>query len=101
MSGEPYPRDRDDGPPRPSARGLFEVARTFLRLGCLSFGGPVAHLGYLRSEFVEGSVAVEPVNPTAPRALGVIERLGVHPLELGRRGGRSRARSATKSVGEP
>jgi chromate transporter len=25
----------------------------FLRLGCTSFGGPIAHLGYLRSEFVE------------------------------------------------
>ena len=24
----------------------------FLRLGCTSFGGPVAHLGYLREEFV-------------------------------------------------
>ena len=25
----------------------------FLRLGCASFGGPIAHLGYLRTEFVE------------------------------------------------
>jgi len=25
----------------------------FLRLGCTSFGGPIAHLGYLRHEFVE------------------------------------------------
>jgi chromate transporter len=25
----------------------------FLRLGCTSFGGPVAHLGYFRKEFVE------------------------------------------------
>ncbi len=25
----------------------------FLRLGCTSFGGPIAHIGYLRSEFVE------------------------------------------------
>jgi chromate transporter len=25
----------------------------FLRLGCTSFGGPIAHLGYFRSEFVE------------------------------------------------
>lgn len=24
----------------------------FLRLGCTSFGGPIAHLGYFRSEFV-------------------------------------------------
>jgi chromate transporter len=26
---------------------------TFLRLGCTSFGGPVAHLGYFRAAFVE------------------------------------------------
>ena len=25
----------------------------FLRLGCTSFGGPIAHLGYFRAEFVE------------------------------------------------
>lgn len=31
---------------------LLEVALTFLRLGCLSFGGPIAHLGYLRAELV-------------------------------------------------
>jgi chromate transporter len=30
-----------------------EVAWTFLRLGCLSFGGPVAHLGYFQAEIVE------------------------------------------------
>lgn len=27
--------------------------RVFLRLGCTSFGGPVAHLGYFRAELVE------------------------------------------------
>jgi chromate transporter len=32
---------------------LREVAITFLRLGCVSFGGPVAHLGYMRAECVE------------------------------------------------
>lgn len=31
---------------------LAEVFRTFLKLGLISFGGPVAHLGYFRSEFV-------------------------------------------------
>jgi len=31
----------------------FEVLRVFLRLGLTSFGGPVAHLGYFRAEFVE------------------------------------------------
>ncbi len=44
------------------ARGsAFEVFRTFLVLGITSFGGPVAHLGYFRKEFVEkrGWVSVE------------------------------------------
>ena len=30
----------------------IEVLLVFLRLGCSSFGGPVAHLGYFRAEFV-------------------------------------------------
>jgi chromate transporter len=30
----------------------LEVLRAFLKLGLTSFGGPVAHLGYFRSEFV-------------------------------------------------
>jgi chromate transporter len=30
-----------------------EVLRAFLRLGLMSFGGPVAHLGYFHEEFVE------------------------------------------------
>jgi chromate transporter len=34
-------------PPSP-----FDVFRIFLRLGLTSFGGPVAHLGYFRAEFV-------------------------------------------------
>jgi len=34
----------------PSALDIFIV---FLRLGLTSFGGPVAHLGYFRAEFVE------------------------------------------------
>src|ERR1700722_17180912 len=29
-----------------------EVLRVFLKLGLISFGGPVAHLGYFRDEFV-------------------------------------------------
>lgn len=32
---------------------LAEVAGAFLKLGLTSFGGPVAHLGYFRTEFVE------------------------------------------------
>src|ERR1700716_2538566 len=35
--------------PRGNAR---EVLAVFLRLGLTSFGGPVAHLGYFREEFV-------------------------------------------------
>src|SRR5215475_5096033 len=30
----------------------LEVLRAFLKLGLLSFGGPIAHLGYFRDEFV-------------------------------------------------
>ncbi len=36
-----------------SKRSLGEVAAAFLKLGCVSFGGPIAHLGYLRAELVE------------------------------------------------
>jgi chromate transporter len=32
---------------------VVEVFTAFLRLGLTSFGGPVAHLGYFRSEFVD------------------------------------------------
>jgi len=32
--------------------GFVDVFRVFLRLGLTSFGGPVAHLGYFRAEFV-------------------------------------------------
>jgi chromate transporter len=31
----------------------LEVFRAFLHLGCTSFGGPAAHLGYFRKEFVD------------------------------------------------
>lgn len=31
----------------------FEIFLIFLRLGLTSFGGPIAHLGYFRQEFVE------------------------------------------------
>jgi chromate transporter len=46
-----------DSAPRPGAPPsrtavLAEIAGTFLKLGCLSFGGPVGHLGYLHEEFV-------------------------------------------------
>lgn len=32
--------------------GVLEIFFVFLRLGCTSFGGPVAHLGYFREAFV-------------------------------------------------
>lgn len=34
-------------------RSAAEVFAAFLRLGCVSFGGPVAHLAYFRETFVE------------------------------------------------
>lgn len=34
-------------------RGVGEVFLAFLKLGVTSFGGPIAHLGYFRAEFVE------------------------------------------------
>lgn len=34
-------------------RSAAEVFLAFLRLGVTSFGGPIAHLGYFRNEFVE------------------------------------------------
>ena len=37
----------------PADRSTWSVFLIFLRLGLTSFGGPVAHLGYFRSEFVE------------------------------------------------
>ena len=36
----------------PGSRSPFEVLRVFLKLGLISFGGPIAHLGYFREEFV-------------------------------------------------
>ncbi|WP_374502177.1 chromate transporter [Zoogloea sp.] len=35
------------------ATSLSDIFRIFLRLGVTSFGGPIAHLGYFRTEFVE------------------------------------------------
>ena len=38
--------------PRPSPGNAGEVLAAFTRLGLISFGGPIAHLGYFREEFV-------------------------------------------------
>ncbi|WP_233862880.1 chromate efflux transporter [Paraburkholderia adhaesiva] len=46
--------DTEMSPLRPSRAGrVFEVLAAFLRLGMTSFGGPIAHIGYFRREFVE------------------------------------------------
>ncbi|MCL4183791.1 MAG: chromate efflux transporter [Burkholderiaceae bacterium] len=44
-------RPHDSGAAR-SRGGALEVFLAFLRLGLTSFGGPIAHLGYFRDEFV-------------------------------------------------
>src|SRR6202050_3266242 len=36
----------------PAKHSAFEVLRVFLKLGLISFGGPLAHIGYFRDEFV-------------------------------------------------
>ena len=46
----------------PTARqrvSAFAVFITFLKLGLTSFGGPIAHLGYFREEFVERKKWIE------------------------------------------
>ncbi|MGF3057460.1 chromate efflux transporter [Microbacterium sp. YY-01] len=42
-----------EGARRAGFSGALLVFLVFLRLGCTSFGGPIAHLGYFRAEFVE------------------------------------------------
>lgn len=37
----------------PGRGSIFEIFLVFLKLGCTSFGGPVAHLGYFRQELVQ------------------------------------------------
>ena len=39
--------------PRPTPASLAEVFRAALGLGLTSFGGPIAHIGYFRREYVE------------------------------------------------
>lgn len=45
--------DRDPAPSLRRTGSAIEVFRAFLVLGLTSFGGPIAHLGYFRREFVE------------------------------------------------
>ena len=42
-----------DAVPAQGRSGFAEILKVFLRLGLTSFGGPIAHLGYFRAEFVE------------------------------------------------
>jgi len=46
--------DQNDvkSPPTPRLSAVFEVFLVALRLGLTSFGGPIAHLGYFRDEYV-------------------------------------------------
>ncbi|MBP0588653.1 chromate efflux transporter [Paraburkholderia sp. LEh10] len=46
---------KSESTPRRQTRAgtAFEVLCVFLQLGCTCFGGPVAHIGYFRREFVE------------------------------------------------
>ena len=43
----------DEAAAPPTKGSWVEVLWVSLRLGCTSFGGPVAHLGYFRREFVQ------------------------------------------------
>jgi chromate transporter len=40
-------------PLAPATGSPLEILLIFLRLGCTCFGGPIAHLGYFRAEFVQ------------------------------------------------
>jgi chromate transporter len=46
------PSRADDEAPQPSRGSPFKVLWVALRLGLTSFGGPIAHLGYFRDEYV-------------------------------------------------
>ncbi|GAA4349565.1 chromate efflux transporter [Variovorax defluvii] len=52
---DPAPGENAQGkdPGRARRGSALEVLGAFLKLGLTSFGGPVAHLGYFRTEFVE------------------------------------------------
>jgi len=49
-----------EAPTPPTApHRLAELAKVFLRLGCTSFGGPVAHIGYLHEAIVRKHAWIE------------------------------------------
>ena len=68
------------------------VFRAFLRLGCTSFGGPVAHLGYFRAEFVARRQWLDEVGLCRHRrALPV-------PARTGEQSGRHHARYSARRL---
>jgi chromate transporter len=50
QSGTAFAAVDANAKPRPGSP--LEVLRVFLKLGLTSFGGPIAHLGYFREEFI-------------------------------------------------
>jgi chromate transporter len=50
---ELHHHDVRDSHSQPGSFALLEIATAFLKLGLISFGGPIAHLGYFRAEFVQ------------------------------------------------
>jgi chromate transporter len=50
---QPVPSDKTVVEAAPEHASRLEIFLVFLRLGLTSFGGPIAHLGYFRQEFVE------------------------------------------------
>ncbi|HTD14148.1 MAG TPA: chromate efflux transporter [Chthoniobacterales bacterium] len=53
MNVTPSRDGRTEAASGPLRVNYFEIFLIFLRLGLTSFGGPIAHLGYFRQEFVE------------------------------------------------
>jgi len=54
---------RTAAPPEVRGRGRpVEVFLAFLKLGCTSFGGPIAHLGFFQDEFVASRRWIDPAD---------------------------------------
>jgi chromate transporter len=52
MTDREMPLKPSEVPSKAAAGRVLEIFMVFLRLGISSFGGPIAHLGYFRDEFV-------------------------------------------------
>jgi chromate transport protein ChrA len=70
-----------------AARNAWQIFLIFLRLGLTSFGGPVAHLGYFREEFVNRR------NWLGDRAYADLVALCQFSARPGEQPGRHRARA--------